>query len=491
MDRRRWLVVIAVDLAMSLAALDSTVIGTAMPTVVASLGGLDIFSWSFSVYLLTSTAALPIFGSLSDRYGRRAMFVLSVWIFTLASALCGAATSMVALIAARALQGIGAGGSFAMAQAVFGEIFAPKDRGRMQGYLAAVWGISALIGPLIGGLIVQHLSWRWTFFINLPVGVAANFMLMKGLSGMTAGPVRRPIDYAGAGCLVAGIVSLMLSLLEFGRGGSAWIEALAGLTIAVVCGLLFLVIENRVRAPILPLGLFSNRLFTTTNTCLFLSGLAMFGAVSFIPLFIQAVLGGTALQAGSVLTPTSLCWVAGGTLGGRLVNRLGYRSLAVAGMCCLATGYFLFTRLDPLSQLHHAAVSGMVLGFGMGLITVTTVVATQTTAPQGQIGIVTSLPFFFRNIGATIGVAVMGTILNASLVRAGVGALAIGSGEGAFAAVSAALRAHIATGLRAAFYFGLTAVTLGIAVSLLVPNLSPTRAGGTARLSSSAEALGG
>ena len=225
MDRKRWLVVVAVDLAMFLAALDSTVIGTAMPTVVASLGGLDIFSWTFSVYLLTSTAALPIFGSLSDRFGRRAMFVVSVWIFTVSSALCGLATNMVFLIGARALQGIGAGGSFAMAQAIFGEIFSPKERGRMQGYLAAVWGISALVGPLIGGLIVHHLGWRWTFFVNVPVGVAANFMLLKGLTGMASDGVRRPIDTAGAGCLVAGIISLMLSLLEFGRGGSARTEA--------------------------------------------------------------------------------------------------------------------------------------------------------------------------------------------------------------------------------------------------------------------------
>ena len=255
--------------------------------------------------------------------------------------------------------------------------------------------------------------------------------------------------------------------------------------------MLFLVVESRVRAPILPLGLFTNRLFATTNACLFLSGLAMFGAISFIPLFVQAVLGGTAIQAGSVLTPTSLCWVAGSTIGGRLVNRFGYRVLIVAGMLGLTIGYFFFTRLDTTSSLHHAAASGMILGLGMGLTTVTTVVATQTTAPQGQIGVVSSLPFFFRNIGATIGVAVMGTILNASLVQAGVGPLHLGTGESAFAAVSPALRAHFATGIRAAFTFGLSAVALGVLVSVLVPNLSPTRSFGAEPTSSSAEALGG
>jgi EmrB/QacA subfamily drug resistance transporter len=475
MDRKKWLVVIAVDLAMFLAALDSTVIGTAMPTVVGSLGGLDIFSWTFSVYLLTSTAALPIFGSLSDRFGRRAMFVASVWIFTVSSALCGLATSMLLLITARALQGIGAGGSFALAQAVFGEIFPPRERGRMQGYLAAVWGISALIGPLIGGLIVQHLGWRWTFFVNVPVGVAANYMLLKGLPGHAAEGTRRSIDYAGASCLVASIMLLMLSLLEFGKaGGPAKTGAVLGLVLSVGFAALFVGIESRVSSPILPLRLFANRTFSSTNACLFLSGLAMFGAISFIPLFLQAVLGATAIQAGSVLTPTSLCWVAGSTIGGRLVNRFGYRTLAVTGMLGLTTGYFFFARLGQASPMSHAAVSGMVLGLGMGVMTVTTVVATQSAAPRGQIGVVSSLPFFFRNIGATIGVATMGTILNAHLVRAGAEPLRLGGG-GAFQTISAVLRGQLAGGIRAAFLFGLGAVGLGVLLSLLVPNLSPTR----------------
>lgn len=478
MDRTKWLVVIAVDLAMFLAALDSTVIGTAMPTVVASLGGLDLFSWTFSAYLLTSTVALPIFGSLSDRFGRRNMFVVSVWVFTAGSALCGLAHAMVFLIAARALQGIGAGGSFALAQAVFGEIFPARDRGRMQGYLAAVWGISALIGPLIGGLIVQHLGWRWTFFVNVPIGFAANYMLLAGLKGTPGEGARRTIDYAGAACLVVGIILLMLSLLEFGKvGGVAKTHAILGVGLSLLCGLIFLGIERRVQVPILPLELFANRTFGTTNACLFLSGLAMFGAISFIPLYVQAVLGATAVQAGGVLTPISLCWVAGSTIGGRLVNRVGYRALVVAGMLGLTTGYFLFTRLGPSSSLRHAALSGMILGLGMGVTTVTTVVATQSTAPREKVGVVSSLPFFFRNIGATIGVAGMGTILNLHLQRVGAGPLGLGEGAGTFQAVPAALRGHLAEGIQAAFWFGLAAVACGVLVSLLVPNLSPTRPG--------------
>ncbi len=191
MDRSKWLVVVAVDMAMALAALDNTVVGTATPTVVASLGGLSLFSWVFSIYPLTSTAASPIFGRLSDLFGRRNTFVIAIWIFTGASVLCGLATGMVFLIAARALQDIGAGGTFALAQTVFSEIFPPHGRGRMQGYLAAARGISALIGPLVGGLIVTYMGWGWTFFVNAPVGVAANYMLVVGLTGMASQGTRR------------------------------------------------------------------------------------------------------------------------------------------------------------------------------------------------------------------------------------------------------------------------------------------------------------
>jgi EmrB/QacA subfamily drug resistance transporter len=460
---------------MFLAALDSTVIGTAMPTVVASLGGLSLFSWVFSIYLLTSTAALPIFGRLSDLFGRRNMFVVAVWIFTGASALCGLATSMVFLIAARALQGIGAGGTFALSQAVFGEIFPPHERGRMQGYLAAVWGISALVGPLVGGLIVEYLGWRWTFFVNIPVGAAANYMLVVGLTGMTSQGTRRRIDYAGAACLVVSIVSLMLALLEVGRRGRLFgTETIAGLAVCLVFTVAFLIVEGRAPEPILPLGLFGSRTFITTIVCLFLSGVAMFGAISFIPLFVQAVLGATAVQAGSVLTPISLSWVSGSTLGGRLLNRFGYRTLAVSGMLCLTGGYLLFTRLQMDSSLRYAGASGVMLGLGMGLITVTTVVAVQGTAPREQIGVVSTLPFFFRNIGAAIGVAIMGTILNAHVVEAGLG---LAGGDGAFHAIPALLRGQMAQGIRAAFLFGLAAVAVGIPLSLMVPDLSPIRPG--------------
>jgi EmrB/QacA subfamily drug resistance transporter len=431
--------------------------------------------------MLTSTAALPIFGRLSDLFGRRSMFVVAVWIFTGASALCGLATSMVFLIAARALQGIGAGGTFALSQAVFGEIFPPHERGRMQGYLAAVWGISALVGPLIGGLIVVYLGWRWTFFVNVPVGVAANYMLVVGLKDLPSHGRRRRIDYAGAACLLVSIISLMLALLEVGKVGQVvGTEALVGLIVCLVFTAAFLTVESRVPEPILPLTLFGSRTFVTTTACLFLSGVAMFGAISFIPLFVQGVLGGTAVEAGSVLTPISLSWVTGSTIGGRLLNRFGYRPLAVAGMVGLTGGYLLFTRLGAGSPLSHAAMSGVILGLGMGLITVTTIVAVQSAAPREQIGVVSTLPFFFRNIGATIGVAVMGTILNTHMTGMGGGPLGLAGEAAVLQTLPALLRGQLAQGIRASFLFGLGAVAVGIPLSLWVPDLSPTRPGAEA-----------
>jgi predicted MFS family arabinose efflux permease len=346
----------------------------------------------------------------------------------------------------------------------------------MQGYLAAVWGISALVGPLIGGLIVEYLGWRWTFFVNVPVGVAANYMLVVGLTGLASEGTRRPIDYAGAGCLLVSIISLMLALLEVGKVGPAvGPGVLTALAVCLACTAAFLVIESRVSEPILPLGLFRSRIFTTTTVCLFLSGIAMFGVISFLPLFVQGVLGGTAVQAGSLLTPISLSWVAGSSIGGRLLNRCGYRNLAVAGMVGLTAGYLLFTRLGAGSPWGYAAASGVILGLGMGLITVTTIVAVQSAAPPGEIGVVSTLPFFFRNIGATIGVAVMGTILNAHLMGVGGAPLELAAGGGNFQAIPPLIRGYLAEGIRASFFFGLGTVALGIPLSLFIPDLSPIR----------------
>ena len=270
----------------------------------------------------------------------------------------------------------------------------------------------------------------------------------------------------------------MLGLLGVGKPGHLiGTEAILGLAVCLMFTVAFLVVESRVPEPILPLGLFGSRTFITTTVCLFLSGVAMFGVISFLPLFVQAVLGATAVQAGSVLTPISLSWVSGSTIGGRLLNRFGYRTLAVAGMVCLTGGYLLLTRLQAGSSLRYAGASGVVLGLGMGLITVTTVVAVQSMASPDQIGVVSTLPFFFRNIGATIGVAIMGTILNAHVVGTG---LALGGGEEAFQAVPALLRGQMAQGIRAAFFFGLAAVAVGIPLSLMVPDLSPIRPGAEA-----------
>lgn len=410
------MIILAVDLGVLLAALDSTIVGTAMPTVIASLGGLDIYSWVFSAYLLTYTISMPIFGKLSDLYGRKGFYLLGIGIFLLGSALCGLSRSMEQLIAFRALQGIGGGGLFAIALTIFGDIFPPVERGRMQGYLSAVWGFSSLVGPLSGGFIVDHLGWRWVFYVNLPIGLLATTMIIVGYHEPVVERGRPSIDYLGAATLSAGIASLLFGTLLVGRG-HAWSsqEVLSFVAASAFLLLLFLYVEAHTSEPLLPLAIFKNRTFSVTSICSFLAGMGMFGAVTFLPLFVQGVIGGSATNAGVVLTPMSLGWVTGSTGGGRLVNRLGYRQLGVTGMGLMTAGFFLLSRQGSQSALGSVIIDGLIIGLGMGFITITIITAVQNRTEAAHRGIATSSVLFFRMIGATVGVAVLGTVLSSQL----------------------------------------------------------------------------
>ncbi len=475
MEVRKGLVVLAVCLGMLLAALDATIVGTAMPTVVASLGGLPLYAWVFSIYMLAATTSMPLFGKLSDLYGRRRLFLTAIGIFTAGSALCGAAGAMPQLIAARAVQGLGAGGIFSLAQAIFGDLFSPAERGRMQGYLASVWGLSSIVGPLIGGLIVDTLGWRWTFYVNIPVGAAAAAMIHRGLTGAFARGSRRPLDVPGALTLTGAILALLLAALRLGETGT-WSApgTLLPLALFALLGGMLLYIERHAPEPILPLRLFESRAFSASILAATLSGVGMFGAISFLPLFVQGVLGGSAIAAGSVLTPMSLGWSSGSTLGGRLVNRAGYRVLALAGSSCMAGAYLRLAGLDERASLPGIIGTVFVLGLGMGFVTVTTVVAVQNAVGREDLGIATTAPFFFRNIGATVGVAVMGAILTRHLGAGGAGALLRLEPALALRAFEA-LRGTLGAALSAAFSVGLAACVLGLAASALLPSTSPTR----------------
>jgi EmrB/QacA subfamily drug resistance transporter len=480
---RRWAVTAGVMTGMFLAALEATVIGTAMPTVIAALGGLNHYSWVFSAYLITSTVTVPVWGKLSDLYGRRLFYQLGIAVFLLGSVLSGMSASMAQLIAFRALQGLGAGALVPLGMTIIGDIFTVQERARMQAYFSGVWGLASIIGPVIGGFITDHWSWRWVFYINLPVGLAA--ALIIGLALREPRRHERPaVDYAGAATLTAAITALMLALVEGGASVAtltsprnlALFAASAGLT------LLFVRIERRAADPIVPFRLFRNRVVTVAVVTGFLAGVALFG-------------GATATEAGSLLTPLMLSWVSLSVVGGRLLLRVGYRPTAIAGFVLLSSGFVLlsnFSRATPRLWLY---VDLVVIGAGLGLTMLTLLIAVQQAVPRSQLGITTSLNQFARSIGGAVGVAVMGAVLSAGLADRLMGIARNGTNTlspeqaaqlaanpdalvepSARAALSGealeALQGALASALRSVFWLGAAASLLALAVSFRLPRQS-------------------
>jgi EmrB/QacA subfamily drug resistance transporter len=422
-ERRKRIALAGVMLSIFLAAMESTVVATAMPRVVSSLGGLEIYSWVFSGFLLTSTVTMPLWGRLSDLYGRRPVFLGGLGLFLAGSALSGAAGDMTQLITFRMVQGLGAGALMPIGMTVVGELFGLERRARMQGYISSVWGVASLLGPLIGGLLADHASWRWVFYINLPFGAIAIALLARSLDS-ARGAVRRPvIDYAGLALFTAGVAALLVGVLEAGRVG-AWTGAdvVVPLAIAALALPAFLVVERRVAEPIVPLRLFGHRMVLAAATTGFLAGMAMFGAISFVPLFLQVVSGMSATASGSVLIPFVLGWVVMSVTSARLVLRIGYRSVVVAGMLCLTAAFVLLSRWSPALTTTAAMRDALLGGVGMGLTMVPMLIAVQSAVPRGDLGAATSMIQFFRTVGGAIGLAVMGAVmawrLGAGLTRA-------------------------------------------------------------------------
>ena len=411
MSRNRIILVTAgIMLSLFLASMESTVVATAMPTIVGQLGGLEHFSWVFSAFMLASTTTVPLYGKLSDIYGRRNVYVIAMALFLIGSVLCGWATSMTQLIFARALQGIGAGGIMPLAFILIGEMFSLEQRTRMQGVFSGVWGISSIVGPLLGGFIVDRLSWHWIFLINVAPGLLAGVLVAVGWQDQPRSQERPAVDYAGAALLSAGVILLLLGLMDFGTPQS-W--ALLAITIAVFSVLVW--VERRSADPILPIPLFRDALFSTAIAHGLLTGWAIFGTLSFIPLFVQSVLGASPTQAGITITPMLLGWVSGSILGTRVLLRVGYRRLALGGTGLFAAGTTLLAFLGTTASQNMVMVFVTMMGIGMGFAIPAYVIAVQTTVERRHLGTATSMLQFSRSMGGTLGVSVMGAALSARL----------------------------------------------------------------------------
>ncbi len=411
-SRKRTLVIIGLMLGLFFSSLDQTVVGTAMPTIIGKLGDMELLTWITIAYLLTSTAVVPVAGKLADLFGRRTLYLVGMGIFILGSALCGMADSMMQLAIYRGVQGIGGGMLMPLAMTIIGDITTGESRAKMQGLFMAVFGLSSILGPQLGGWIVDWLSWEWIFYINLPFGIVAAIVIAAGLKG-THIKKKAVIDWAGIGTLIVGIVSLLLALSLGGKEYEWSSGMIIGLFVAAVLFLaLFVVVESRAKDPILPLHLFKHRVFTVVNIVGFLMSLGMFGALMFIPLFMQGVVGMTPSQASSVMTPMMIGSMLASIFGSRLLFKVGLRPTMVLGLSLMTIGFGLCLTLGLDSTRLQASVNMVVMGLGMGVIMPALGIAVQETFPAEVRGTVTSATAFFRSIGGTVGIALLGSVFN-------------------------------------------------------------------------------
>jgi EmrB/QacA subfamily drug resistance transporter len=407
---------IALMLGMFLAALDQTIVSTALPTIVGDLGGLNHLSWVVTSYLLASTVSTPIYGKLGDMYGRKPVFLAAIVIFLAGSMLAGLSQSMGQLIAFRFLQGAGAGGLMVTAQAIIGDIVSPRQRGRYIGLIGSVFAVASVAGPLLGGFFVDQISWRWVFYVNMPVGLIAILIVVFKLHLRTPHN-RHRIDYLGATLLTGGVGALIL-LTSWGGVEYGWGSAII-IALGVAGALLlaaFLWQERRAEEPIVPLTLFRSRVFNVASGMGATIGMAMFGAIVFIPLYLQLVYGSSATRSGLQMLPLMLGLLTAAILSGRAITRLGrYRMFPIAGTATLVVGMFLLSRLGPDTAVWLASAYMLVVGIGIGLVMQVLVLVVQNDAQPEHIGVATATATFFRSMGGSFGVAIFGAIFAARL----------------------------------------------------------------------------
>jgi EmrB/QacA subfamily drug resistance transporter len=397
---------------MLVAALDQTIVATALPTIVGDLGGLNHLSWVVTAYLLTSTISVPLYGKVSDLLGRKVVFQFALVAFVLGSMVCGLSQNMTQLVAFRAFQGLGAGGLLAMAQAIIGDVVAPRERGKYQGYLGAVFAFASVVGPLLGGFFVDNLTWRWVFYINLPIGIVA-FLITSSVLNLQFVRIQHRIDYVGA-ALVAGAATCLLLVTVWGGSQYAWtsptIVMLGVAGVAMLVG--FFIQEGRAEEPIIPLRLWRDRVFSVATGLEFLVGFAMFGGIIFLPLWLQTVGGASAQNSGLLILPLMAGLMISSILSGRMITKTGkYKKFPVAGTALIALGLWLLSTMGVGTRFFESSIYMVILGLGIGMIIQVMVLAVQNSVERRDLGTATATESFIRSMGGAFGVAVFGAIL--------------------------------------------------------------------------------
>ena len=405
---------VGVMLATLLSALDQTIVGTAMPRIIADLNGFEHYAWVVTAYMVTSTTTVPIMGKLTDLYSRKWLFFSGIVFFLFTSALCGLSQSMTQLIIFRGLQGIGAGTMMANSFTVIGDLFPPVERGKYQGFVGAMFGLASVVGPTTGGYITDNLSWHWVFFVNLPLGLVVVAVFLLFFPHVSPVGNRQQIDFAGAGTLILCVVPLLLALSWAGtryEWGSPEVVALLGF--AVLMAIVFVLIEGRASEPTMPLELFANPIFRVSVVLTFLTGVGMFGMIIFIPLFVQGALGNSATVSGNVLTPMTLAMVIGNVSSGQVLARAGgrYRIQALLGLGIMTFGTFLLVGMGLDTSNLVVSRNIAIAGFGLGITMPLFIIAVQNSVPYRLLGVSTASTQFFRSIGGTVGVSLLGTVM--------------------------------------------------------------------------------
>jgi EmrB/QacA subfamily drug resistance transporter len=499
-DRRYW-VLGAVMLVQFTSVLTSTIVSTAAPTIVDELHGLNLYAWLFSSYLLASSVTVPVVGKLSDLFGRRPFYIAGLLLFLVGSAISGLSQNMGELIAARALTGIGGGAMMVLGVTTIGDIFSPRQRGRWMGLIVSVFGVGSIIGPLVGGFITDHFGWRWVFYVNLPLGLIS-LALIGFLLPRLVGRGRVRIDWVGIVLLVGGVVPILIGLTWAGIT-YPWdsIQVITALVGGAVLLAVFAVWENHAAEPILSLHLFESRAFTVAVLLSFVVGIALFGALTFLPLYAQGVLGYSAQDAGLVLSPLMVGFVLGSLVGGQLTTRTGrYKTQSLIGMTIAVIGMFLLSRLSATSTFSQSLIAMFVTGAGVGAVFPTLSVVVQSAFPYRMLGTANAARQFFNNLGAVMGVPVMATIVIETLKNELPRHLPAGSAQLAMAATSGAqgliagqnqglteafgklpptlahqvltaVRVSLSIGVERAFLLGTALMALGLLTTFFLPEI--------------------